>query len=72
MSELAHDGPLLQELDSVILFGRQIESLNGHVQGRTVRFGLPHPFVHCTKLARPQMLSDPTELRYQVITALGL
>ena len=54
--ELAHDGSLLKELDSVLLQGRRLQCLDGHLHSPTG--GLPHPLFHIPKLARTNELCD--------------
>lgn len=59
MSELAHNGPLLQELDPVHLLCRWVEGLDGHILCRAPRgWWSPLTFVDCAKLARSKTFCD--------------
>ena len=62
VSELAHDGSLLQELDPVPLLGRGFESLDGHLVHRVPGRGLPRSSVHRTKLPRAQTLCGSADI----------
>ena len=57
VSELAHDGSLLKELDPVLLQSRRFQCLDGHLHSPTG--GLPHPLFHVPKLARTNQFCDP-------------
>ena len=50
VSELAIDGRLLQEPDSVLLRGSLLEHLYRHLHHTSLPSSLPNSFVHCTKL----------------------
>ena len=57
VSELPIDGRLLQEPDSVLTRRTRLQHLNGHHSGGSG--GVPDAFIHCTKLARAQVLCGP-------------
>ena len=59
--ELAHDGCLLQEPDSVQLCCSQLELFDGHHHWPRGR--LPHPLVDSSKLTRAKMLRQPANER---------
>ena len=59
--ELAHDGCLLQEPDSVQLCCSQLELFDGHHHWPRGR--LPHPLVDSSKLTRAKMLRQPVNER---------
>ena len=57
MRELAHDGCLLEELDSTVFLCSSLQQLDGHLPLSSGT--LPHPLVDCTKLPRTKVLLYP-------------
>ena len=57
VTELSHDGCLLQELDLVHLLHSWVQRFQCHFH-ITPRW-LPHPLVHCPKLAWAKMIQNP-------------
>ena len=55
--ELAHDGRLLQKLDSIVSRSSSLQQLDGHLP--LAPGTLPHPLADSAKLAGPKVLRYP-------------